>query len=211
MLKSLIWKELRQSLPIIALAGLVEVYLIGIVIVVGQSPSATVWGMLLIIAALFCGGIGIWQNARETHYGTFLFLLHRPIQRTRFFVASLLIGGMICLLVVVLPFLLYSLWCDSPGNRLALLTWQICAQILLIYLGGYLSTLRPARAIGSQFVPLLAGIFAFFLLLLLAFVGAPRTNPLASPWWWFALGLGLAVEVGFVLAILHVAKTRDFS
>jgi hypothetical protein len=76
----------------------------------------------------------------------------------------------------------------------------VCAGIVLIYLGAFMSSLREAAWYKSQFLPLLAAFALFFVLAILA-----------SEWTPFVLIAMLAVEFCFVVAVFYEAMTRNYS
>jgi hypothetical protein len=76
--------------------------------------------------------------------------------------------------------------------------WRLCFLMPLVYLGAFLSGLRPARWFGTRLLPLAAcGLLTAFL---------------ATLAWWWPVGFPLAVLTYalLVLAICHVARTRDY-
>ena len=226
MLRTLTWKESRELVPLVAFALLLQFYFVAApdnlqyLLLLSPVPlqdaqttipfvSDAVSSALFAVAGLFAVAVGFWQTWWESSRGTFQFLLHRPMGRGAIFAAKLAVGIAFCLLVVCLPLLCYALWAATPGKHaspfswsMTAWAWQLCLQMPLVYLGAFLSGLRPARLWGSRFFPLAAS--------LLALLGSEA----------LALGLGLpiiAVVVGFlldavfVLAILYVAFTRDYS
>ena len=85
----------------------------------------------------------------------------------------------------------------------------------MLYLGAFLSTLRPARWYGSRFYPMLAGILLFILFQYLvsnSLVISTETTQvaLARILYWSALVLSPLLAIAFAVAALFVAKTRDF-
>jgi len=220
MLKSLLWKEFRELLPLIIAAILVDGLLIGNAVFSRHSMTAavyieTVWPAMFITSLLYSLAAGLFQNLREEQQGTFLFLLHRPLARDLLIATRLIYGAAICALVCAAPLLLSALWADAHNDgRLHWITpWSVayCGQFLLIYLGAFLSSLRPARALGSRYFPLLGSILLFIFLLMLGLSGEAPDYRYVS--WVFALlawTLGPFTQLALVLAILHVARTRDY-
>ncbi len=216
MLKTLIWKEVRELLPLVLLALLVQFYLVCTAIGMRLGPlspepiaipfisdSFTYW--LFIVAGVVAAILGLWQTWWESSRGTFQFLLHRPAKREAMFGAKLLVGVAVWLAIAVLPVLCYALWAAAPGTHaspfewsMTAWAWLLCAKMPLVYLGAFLSGLRPARWFGSRFFPLAASLVVLAILQL-------------APWPLAALLACLALEASYVLVILHVAATRDYS
>lgn len=230
MLKGIARKEFRELLPFIAVALLAQFYLIVVATSAGYGFLAWVFrflpvyvrtdntlpfvddstcSLIFLVAGLLAVVAGFWQTAWESNRGTLQFLLHRPVRREAILMAKLAVGGLVCLLVAVLPLTYYALWAATPGNRAApffwsmtIRFWLLCVQMPLLYLGAFLSGLRPARWFGSRLFPLFCGI-----LLLVILQGF--SDVLVSAL--FQLAGTLLLEICFVLAILHLGKTRDFS
>jgi hypothetical protein len=218
MLITLARKELRELLPLIILGALLEFYLvctatgmrlgffeqnsIGVIPFVSEETSQLFFYV--------SGGVGfalaLWQTMLESTRGTFQFLLHRPLERTEIFGTKLVVGATACLFVAALPVLCYALWAAAPGTHaspfqwsMTVWAWQLCLQMPLVYFGAFLSGLRPGRWFGSRFLPLAASVAA-----LSAFQSL-------SAWPWATFLACLAAEAAFVLVILNVGKSRDFS
>ncbi len=217
MLKTLVWKESREVLPLVALAlvGQLLLFLSTRITLFGTyNESGTIpfltsdWvpTWILIAGGLTAVVLGYWQTSGELLRGTFLYLLHRPIDRRTAFVVKLLLGITLVLLVSGLPLLIYSLWAASPGTHaspffwsMTVGSWQFWSHLPLFYLGAFLSGLRPGRWLGSRGLPLAAGLLAYLSVFLFGF------------WPWVTLLSGLLLEGWFVFTILFVAETRDFS
>jgi ABC-type transport system involved in multi-copper enzyme maturation permease subunit len=220
MLRSLAWKESREVAPLVALALVVQLYLLGAAVGLPLLPFVTSQGvipfvqdtpsvLLLVVGFLAAAVLGLWQTTRESSGGTFLFLLHRPVGRDAVFAAKLLVGIASYLLVVAAPLAFYTLWAATPGTHaspffwsLAASSWNVIWQAPLIYLGAFLSGLRPGRWLGSRLLPLFGTIFAWIALQGLTYMTSSAVVE--------ALGFGGAV-VALVAAILHVGRTRDYS
>jgi len=225
-LKTLTWKESRELVPLVAFALILQFYFVAapadLQYLLMLSPvtlvdereaipfvSDNVSSALFAVAGLFAVAVGLWQTWWESSRGTFQFLLHRPAGRCAILGAKLAVGIVFCLLVVCLPLLCYSLWAATPGKHaspfswsMTTWAWQLCLQLPLVYLGAFLSGLRPARLWGSRFFPLAASLAALLGMEVLALgLGLPM----------IAVVVGLLLEAAFVLVILYVAVTRDYS
>jgi hypothetical protein len=217
MIKSLLWKEFRELLPLIVVALATEAFLIlgltrywALSRTSSPQDSAPVWPMLYATAIFFAIAAGFWQSARENFASHYQFLLHRPLSRETIFALKVALGAVACLLIVGLPLLWFAWWIDrwfvanSQEPQLSDVSWKAVAGLLLFYLGAFLSGVRPARWYVSRFLPFLAGILLFVILQSVA-----RT---AYAWTWIpTLITGPVLELCFAAAILHVARTRNYA
>jgi ABC-type transport system involved in multi-copper enzyme maturation permease subunit len=215
MLKTLAWKETREMLPLVALAwgGTLLLFLAAARSIAPVAEpraipfvSSSLPSMLLLIGAIFGTAVGFWQTLTETGRGTFLFLLHRPIERSYIFKLKLLVGISLTLLVVGLPMLIYALWAATPGTHASPFFWAMSVsawlgwlRLPLFYLGAFLSGLREARWWGSRALPLLAAFGIYMILFGL------------EQWPVLLTALSLAVLTCYVVVIRSVAATRDYS
>ena len=158
------------------------------------------------VAGALAFAIGLWQTMLESTRETFQFLLHRPMSRDAIFGTKLLTGGLATLLVAVLPVACYSLWAATPGTHASAFRWSMttwawlmCARILLVYLGAFMSGLRPGRWFGSRFLPLAGSL------------GVLGLTEFLLPWPSLMLMAVVMVELLFVWVVLGIGRTRDFS
>ena len=219
MLNPLFRKELRELLPL-ALVGIVaQLYFVGTAMGMQLGPlggnnrmgaipfvSEETSGWFFYVAGTLALALGLWQTLLESTRGTFQFLLHRPISREKILGTKLLVGGATCLVIAVLPVAVYSLWAATPGTHtspflwsMTAWAWHLCVEMPVVYLGAFLSGLRPARWFGSRFLPLAAAVFVL------------AACQVLSAWWWLTLPASVAVAACFVLVILDVGGRRDFS
>lgn len=218
MLKALAWKESRELAPFIVLASLVQLFLVATATgnrtgllaqnhgVIPFINDSMLWWMFC-VAGIATSIMALWQTWWESSRGTFLFLLHRPASRVAIISMKLAIGVAILLALSVLPVLVYSLWAAAPGTHaspfewsMTAFAWRLCAAMPLVYLGAFLSGLRPARWYGSRFFPLFSSLFLLIVCMSVSY-SWPALAMLAS----------LALQICYVVVILHVAATRDFS
>jgi hypothetical protein len=118
---------------------------------------------------------------------------------------KLLIGAGLYLVCGALPILAYAWWALTPGKHaspfywsMTLPAWKIWITMTGVYLGAFLSGIRPARWIGTRLLPLAAaGVLVF----LIQFV----------PIWWI-LGLACIALLDAVLVanVFFVIETRDY-
>ncbi|MEX2113512.1 MAG: hypothetical protein WD845_10015 [Pirellulales bacterium] len=218
MLTALARKEVRELLPLVLLGVALELYLactatgmqLGFFEERGVGPIPFVSDQTSQLFFYVSGGLafalGLWQTTGESSRGTFQFLLHRPLAREAIFGTKLAVGASACLGVALLPVATFGLWAATSGTHASPFTWSmtawawfLCVQMLLVYLGAFLSGLRPGHWLGSRFLPL-AGCVAALLLM--------RT---IADWQWSSLVASLALEIVLVLIILDVARGRDYS
>jgi ABC-type transport system involved in multi-copper enzyme maturation permease subunit len=230
MLKSLVWKEFRELLPISVLAIAAEMLLIGvlaaerayrgIVRIEPRTEAEAVWPLLYIVALIYPIAAGLWQVWRENTYGNFQFLLHRPVSRNTLMGVKLICGATACALIICVPVIFFAMWIDSEVFHHQR-TWitnsavSLCFGIGLLYVSAFLSALRPARWYGSMFFPLWVGIGVYIISQILASTSTWLSESMRtteSNWLWiFALALGPTVIFCFIPAILYSANKRDYS
>ena len=216
MLKALVVKELRESAGIIALAVLGAIYLLGEMTGTPVAPwqyaqtyaypfvsdilSFNFW----LIAGSLAIALGIRQTAWELGQGTYFFLLHRPISRSRIFALKLLIGAALAMTFSAAFILIYAWWAMTPGHVAAPIEWSMTQPawirwigVLPLYIGAFLSGIRPGRWFGTRLVPLVAGI---------------GTALLASwmPWFWAALAISIIGSAFGLVSIFYYIRERDF-
>ncbi len=223
--KNLIWKELRETAWIAAAALVVYAFLVAPLM---QYPVPFFLGYLslaseayteaipfvtdsflflfMMISMCFAVALGFRQSLIESGRGTYPFLLQRPASRKRLIGTKLLVGAGLYLGCAALPILVYACWAAKPGTHaspfhwsMTLGAWEAWLSIGVLYLGAFLSGIRPGRWIGTRLLPLLAagGLTGFF----------------AVPPWWLITGVPalLLMMVLLVVEIFYVAETRDFS
>jgi hypothetical protein len=149
--------------------------------------------------------LGFGQSLGESLHGTWKFLLHRPVGRTQLILVKLLVGVAAYLVCSAAAILSYAWWAATPGTHASPFEWSMTEQIWkvwlampLVYLGAFLSGIRPGRWLGTKLLPLAA---AGTLAALIPFMP-----------WWPVCGLGLIALSSFVLvsSVFFVARTRDF-
>jgi hypothetical protein len=158
-----------------------------------------------LISILFALALGFRQSAVEAARGTFLFLLHRPLSRERIFLLKLAVGTGLLLVCASVPIVLYGAWAAVPGHHaspfdwsMTGLAWHTMLMMPLVYLGAFLSGLRPARWFGTRLLPLIAVLLVIMMLL---------TAPLLH----LRLPLTLLLSGLMVWTICYVARTRDYA
>lgn len=233
MLKALVWKEIRELLPVIVVVLLIQAFQISIGLgtefgfiseAIGYyvRPPDTIpfvddqlcfW--ISLVSGIAAVAIGLWQTMWESGRGTFQFLLHRPVKRGVIISIKLLTGGTVTLLLAVLPVLYYTLWAAAPNTHASPFewsmtagSWQFCLLILLAYLGAFLSGLRSARWYASRFLPLVAGLLAVSLLV----SACANINLVRPAIGWLIVFAGLVIVAAvFSTGIQRIARSGDFS
>jgi ABC-type transport system involved in multi-copper enzyme maturation permease subunit len=214
MLKTLAWKETRELAPLAALILIVESL---VATAAGTGIPLTPWTyapegipfytdatskLMLWAGGLAAAVLGLAQTTRESSRDTFVFLLHRPISRDAVFGTKLAVGATVYAIACGLPLGIYTTWAATPGTHsspflwsMAAPMWVVWAELVVLYLGGFLSGLRPGRWFGTRSFPLAGSLLIFVLLQFPTSISLP---------------VCALVCAGLVLAILTVAETRDY-
>jgi hypothetical protein len=221
MLRVMVSKELRETLPIAACAVAVYLWL-----AFGQ-PAAQFWplgwmsigsrgegypflsgeflGSFLMASTVFAAALGLRQTVSESSRGTWLFLLHRPLHRRWLIAIKLVVGAALFCVCAAMPILIYGWRAATPGTFPSPFEWSMTADawtqgasLIGVYLGAFLAGIRPGRWIGTRLLPLLGTAILVFSIHFL------------TQWllFWGALAVLWAVLVGL---ILFIARTRDYS
>jgi hypothetical protein len=217
MLKALVYKELRESLWIAAIALAAYLYFVigemrlPLLPWMGGTGSAIPFigdGFLnsfVMVSAALAIGLGLRQSVAESVRGTWLFLLHRPALRWKLVGLKLATGAAVYLLCAAVPILIYAWWAATPCTHaspfdwsMTLPCWQGWISISAVYFAAFLVGMRPARWFGSRLFPLFgAAVLAAILQ--------------ALPWWWiFGLGGVLALDAWLIAGVLYTARTRNY-
>jgi hypothetical protein len=216
MLKALVIKELRESAGLIALAVIGAAYALGEMtgtpVMPWQSshsyafPFVSDWSIyyLWLVGGGLAILLGLRQTAWELGQGTYFFLLHRPIGRSRIFGLKLLIGGSLAMIFSAAFILIYAWWAMTPGHvpapqewRMTTSVWIRWVAILPLYVGAFLSGIRPGRWFGSRLIPLVAAIGVAVLVNVI-------------PWFWVALCFSLAGTAFGLVSIFYYVQSRDY-
>jgi hypothetical protein len=214
--KALVVKELRDSAGLIALAALGAVYalaeLTGTRLLpwlyggIGEYPffNDSLGFYFWLVAGGLAILLGFKQTAWEVAFGTYYFLLHRPVDRRRIFGHKLLVGFALVVALSAAFLLAYAYWAITPGHLAApflwsmtLGAWQMWAALPTVYFGAFLSGIRPGRWYGTRLLPLVAAIF----------IAVIATY---MPWFWLTVIISLAASALLVLDIFYYVRERDF-
>ena len=226
MIKALALKELREIAGIAAVALLANLVLAAALM--GMQPFARllksgfthgipfvnpdIRPVLSFVAVPLALALGFRQSAWEAGQGTYQFLLHRPIGRSTVYLMKLATGIGAFLACTAVPILLCAWWAATSGHHpspfswsMTSPAWQLCMVLPLLYLGAFLSGLRPARWYGTRLLPLVAAT-GFVVLLLYG----PQTLRVEFPWT-TVLPVALVLEALLISSICYVARMRDYS
>jgi hypothetical protein len=222
MIRALVLKELRENVGVAAVA--LALYLALVCNLTGLQFFSWVpmlprkgdevpflgpsfHGHFAYITAGLALALGFRQSVTESARGTYLFLLHRPLGRDAVFLTKLAAGAVLLIACAAVPILIYGAWAATPGHHpspfawsMTGFDWRITLVMSLVYLGAFLSGLRPARWWATRLLPLAASGMATLVLIVI---------PL---WWWVPGLLGVAVlDALWVTAICWVARMRDYA
>jgi hypothetical protein len=224
MVRALALKELRETAGIAILAALANMSIVAGM--VGMQPFARVLRkqrggvpfveteflqLLTFVAVALTLALGFRQAAWEANQGTYLYLLHRPVRRSAIFLTKLAVGIVLFMACTGVPILLYAWWAAMPRTHASPFewamtepAWRFCLGMPLIYLGAFLSGLRPGRWYGTRLLPLAcAGAFAAILLLF------PTVSLIRLPAAVFIPAL-IVMYALLTTAICYVAEKRDY-
>jgi hypothetical protein len=219
-MKALLFKELREVRGIAAVALACYLALVANLMgakvfdwVLGASRGTEdvpfvggeFSGWFWIISALFAVALGFRQSAWESARGTYLFLLHRPLRRSAIFLTKLATGLGVFLVCSSVPIVVYGAWAATPGHHPSPFTWSMTVPawealtlISLLYLGAFLSGLRPARWFGTRLLPLMGVLIVVVLL--------------PSFQWGYSI-IAVTALLGAVLVgnVCYVGRVRDYA
>jgi hypothetical protein len=218
MVKALVIKEIKGVLGVAVLAFLTLLYVVasetGVRIpfaLSGYQRSVPFVGgefqaVFGTIAGLLAIALGLKQTVWEDLFGTWQFLLHRPMSRRTIIFWKLVVGAGVYLVCSAIPLLLYVWWAAAPGAHASPFLWEMTHSVwhmwvalLMIYLAAFLTGLRPARWYGTRLVPL-AGAACGTAVVVMGF-----------PWPILTFLVEFVIFVVLSVSIFHVARCRDFA
>lgn len=238
MLKSLIIKELRESIWLVAVAlGLYLLLLSGLMSrdeegllsysmptpqmalrlfsFSSQSNEVPFTGnnftsTFMMISILFALGLGFQQSLKESRQGTYLFLLHRPRSRQAIFLTRMAVGAGLLLGCGMLPILIYACWASTPGNVPAPFEWSMTSSAWWHWAS------IPLVYLGAFLSGLRPAAWYGTRLLPLVFAFSILFVLREILWSWGLTAMGLAISyavtyAALVSASLYVADSRDYS
>ncbi|BBO35794.1 hypothetical protein [Lacipirellula parvula] len=214
MIRTLVLKELRESLPIVAAAAfaIASGFCLNFLLsaVVSTSPVVEIpflngfWAWVLLIGYSVAVGVGLKQTAWEDSKGTYRYLLFRPIDRRTTFQLKIAVGMLLVVGFVAAYIIFYALWSAWPGRfaapfywSMTIGAWQVWFVLPLIYSAAFLSGIRRARWFGSRLGPLIGAMFVSLILVY-------------QPWPWIAAAVSLALTALYASTAIDVAQRRDY-
>jgi hypothetical protein len=157
-----------------------------------------------VVAVALAVALGLRQSLGDFFGDAYLFLLHRPVSRIHIVTTKLAMGLTLYLLCTGATILLYSWWASLPGTHaspfewsMTGIAWIVMLAITPVYLGAFLTGLRPAAWFGTRLAPLAAALVATSLCF-----SVPLT---------LGASLLLVCDGLLVVLILFVAETRDYA
>jgi ABC-type transport system involved in multi-copper enzyme maturation permease subunit len=218
MWKALALKEIRDVAPVACIALLA--YLAGVAGAVGYPVfgrsgvgsgipflDSVAISPFIFFSVVFTAGLGFWQTVKESSHGTWLFLLHRPANRKTLIAMKLAVGFGTYLLISAGAIVLYSIWAAAPGTHaspfawwMTVPVWKTWLTISLVYLGAFLSGLRPGRWFGTRLLPGLTIALAAVVVGLIFLASSVMGGTLLIAFGALCVGL-----------VFYVARVRDFS
>lgn len=227
---ALILKELRSLTRVIALALLADGWMLSeltgqshwvrgdIELQAGFALAQTDWliwfGFLLASIATV---VGLAMSLDDGLRGTWAFALFRPVSRRTYIGAKLLVGGVVTLVLSMLPVVVYSMWAARPGNVAAPFRWsqlqpaiEACGWSVVVFLGAFLSGIRPAKWWWSRLWPLVTTVTLGMWFWLASFDPQLDFGPLmpTTPQYWVVC---LAMVIALSVSILAVVEEREFA
>jgi hypothetical protein len=215
MIRTLVLKELRESLPIIAVAAfaIAAAFCLNFLFssVASFSPVVEIpfltnsfWVYVLLLGFSVAVGVGLKQTAWEDSKGAYRYLLFRPIDRRKVFQLKLAVGALLVVVFVAIYIILYAFWISRPGQLAAPFywsmttgAWQVWFLLPLIYSAAFLSGIRPARWFGSRLGPLVGALAVSSILVL-------------QPRLWIAAVVSIVLTALYASAAVDVAQRRDY-
>lgn len=219
MTTALLYKEFRETLPIVVLA-------LACLLLVSASSSdlRTAPGFLRerqdaipflsdqfvtrlgLVGGLAALAMGFWQMLGDFRGDTQLFLLHRPVKRTRIYSIKLATGVTLLLMCMAAAILLHAFWAALPGTHASPFAWSMTERawrtglsIPVLYFGAALCAIYPGAWVGTRLAPLAAVGAIYFLLSVLPTLTVVQLIAYA------------VMDILLCIAIFHVVKTRDFA
>jgi len=168
-MRSLIWKEWREHFK---LAVVPSILLLGPMAVLGVPMllEAKYLAYVSLVAALYGALLGFLQVHSESMGDKRSVLLHRPLSRTRIFLAKVIAGMALYHAALLVPTVIAIILAATPGHVGAPFEWGMAVPWfvdvftgLVYYFAGMLVAQRQARWYASRCLPLAAGLCASIL------------------------------------------------
>lgn len=222
MYRSLIWKELRETwlLGAVAFLFLLTVVANDVGLTFYQFKfslrpaldaraalfeNASIIPWTAFVAAFLGAVVALYQTLGESVRGTWVFLMHRPMERWRIILCKLAAGAIVVLLASAAPFI-FALWRTRPDASPAPFYWWMTIPVWrhilaasIVYLGAFVSGMRPARSYGTKYWPLVAAIVVTF------FLG------IREPEFGAGLIVILVADALLLAALFDATRSRDYA
>jgi hypothetical protein len=160
------------------------------------------------VCGLVTLALGFRQTLGESIHHTYPFLFHRPAGRRWLIGMKLLVGLGLYFALGATLILTYGLWAATPGKHASPFEWSMTVpawaaliEMTPLYLGAFLSGIRPGRWFGTRLLPLVAVAPTLMVAMADAF----------TAWSVMDLAIICTVDALFIVTILFVAQTRDYS
>jgi hypothetical protein len=164
-MKSLIWKECHENLKWAVLPAILIFAPMGLSGAPGLLDTQFLYYVTL-VSAVFGAALGFLQVFPESGGDKRALLLHRPLSRSRIFLAKALAGAGIYLVAVGLPIACFVGLAATPDHVAEPFGWPMVLPMLadmlaglVYYFAGMLTAQREARWFGSRCLGLAAGVF----------------------------------------------------
>ena len=172
------------------------------------------WGF---VSAGFAGSLGLVMSLNDGVRGMWAFVLYRPISRRKYIGAKLLVGSCLTVAMVGIPALVFLWWSSIPGSLPMPFDWSFAQPAfesigwaVVVFLGGFLSGIRPASWWWSRLWPLgatvILGLWFWWLGSMPNQLPASLTPTVAQYWGLCVIAAGMLVT-----SILHVVDERGFA
>lgn len=222
---ALMLKELRSILRFVALALLADGWLLNEMtgpsftggVSVGLPLVHSGWlGCFGFLLACIASVLGLAMSLDDGLRGTWGFALFRPVSRRAYIGAKLVVGGATTFVLAVLPVVIYSVWAMTPGKVMSPFHLsqlqpgiEACGWSVVVFLGAFLSGIRPAKWWWSRLWPLAATLVlgAWFWLTTIEPNFPLAIIPSTAGYW----SLCVATSAGLVVSIMAVVEERDFA
>lgn len=160
---------------------------------------------LALVGGALTAVMAFWQTLAAERQGTFPFLLHLPLSRTRIFLTKIFAAMVVYFLVLLIPILVYGWWAAIPGHHPSPFYWsmldrpfRLIFSLPILYFAWMLTLVLQGMNFGTRLLPLVSAIFLTFVCF-------------DFYWWWpWGFVLVVLIEAALVLVICNLVEERDF-
>jgi len=198
---ALVKKEIREHAVVCVAALALHSLLLGLVVLGQSGPDARgiayllrnllpglgatpplvdggLLSMLTVVGGLYGAALGLLQTLSESIRGTYPFLLHRPVSRSRVLLCKVAAALLLYLLAMLVPFAGFAWWASRPGAYAGPFEFEMTYSGVvsigygfLFYLGGLVTGLSSARWYATRAAGVVAPLCA-----------APLMSECSLPW-----------------------------